>query len=242
MASSSRSPQGGRRSTMSVDSEDPLAVMTAPPEGETPEEAVERIKREKVASKISDDIDKELLKEAQAAKKRDCIKILLLGQSESGKSTVLKNFQKRYDPAAFNRERAVWRAVCQLNVVRSFGIILDILNRHDNFYPHQLTPPTSPSDNPAAPDFSIQPITDRSTNLTSEHRRIILRLAPLRQVEQALTQRFKPLPLSPPISPLASSRSHQELHVNGYAWQRAREHRLSQGRTTAESEDDALAR
>ncbi|KIJ27547.1 hypothetical protein M422DRAFT_55024 [Sphaerobolus stellatus SS14] len=100
MASSSRSPQGGRRSTMSVDSEDPLAVMTAPPEGEdnilaytltansaageTPEEAVERIKREKVASKISDDIDKELLKEAQAAKKRDCIKILLLGQSESG--------------------------------------------------------------------------------------------------------------------------------------------------------------
>ena len=72
-----------------------------------------------------------------------------------------------------------------------------------------------------------------------------MRLAPLRQVEQALTQRFKPLPmsspLSPPSSPLATSRSQQELHVNGYVWQRARERRKD-GTGEVETEDEGLAR
>jgi len=196
--------------------------------------------------KISDDIDRELRLEMQAARRRSCIKILLLGQSESGKSTVLKNFQRRYDPLAFDRERAVWRAVCQLNVVRSFGIILDVLNqffyaqdRREQF--NSLTPPTSPVDPESA--FNFDSINSTSEDrLTPEHRRLIMRLAPLRQIEQALTRRFKPasLPLSPPRTPLSPSRSHQELYVSGYAWQRAR--RQDADKCEFGDEDEGLSR
>ncbi|KAF8507646.1 G-alpha-domain-containing protein [Hysterangium stoloniferum] len=232
---------GGRRS-LDIDMDDPLARELAPPEGETEEQAELRIIHEKAAQKISDDIDRELRSEELAAKKRKCVKILLLGQSESGKSTVLKNFQRKYDPTAFDREREVWRSVCQLNVVRSFGIILDILNEEDGHLA-RLTPPTSPRDLagephdtdtdadtaaagpvpvpdpdpvPAAAPTGPAPAGPTPT-LTAHHRRLMARLTPLRQIEQTLTKRLTPAParpLSPPQSPLAltPSRSQQELH------------------------------
>jgi guanine nucleotide-binding protein subunit alpha len=90
--------------------------------------------------------------------------------------------------------------------------------------------------------------------LTDEHRRTIMRLSPLRQIEQVLTQKFKPLPMGngphisgPSTRPgsshvgssgLAPSRSLQELHVNGYAWQRAR----ARSRLTKESHNKSKAK
>lgn len=205
------------------------------------------------------------------------------------------DFQRKYDPSAFDRERAAWRSVCQLNVVRSFGIILDLLNhasesherhqRHDAVDVNPLTPPTSPVGEHIDPDNDETPDSDADTPpqqqlqqqqqqqrqqqrkrhiLTADHRRLIMRLAPLRQIEHELTRRFRSswsstpmhpsLPVSPPHSPLLPSRSHQELHVSGYAWQRAREHRQnrtstalakSKGRAVAgidDSEDEELSR
>ncbi|KAF8522032.1 guanine nucleotide binding protein, alpha subunit [Gautieria morchelliformis] len=229
--------------------DDPLTLALAPPPGETQEQAEARIRAERAALKISDDIDRELRLELQAARRHKCVKVLLLGQSESGKSTVLKNFQRRYDPLAFDRERAVWRLVCQLNVVRSFGIILDVLNhvfdaqdRHQQSDP--LTPPTSPrvdpehdrTANPAATATS-----QKGSKLTPEHRRLTMRLAPLRQIEHALTRRLRSCsyaPITPPHSPLSRSRSNQELYLSGYAWQRVREHRSGADPCTQDGDED----
>jgi hypothetical protein len=74
-------------------SQDPLATVLAPPPDETPEERALRIKTEENAKKLSEDIDKYLKRDGEeAAKKRAAtVRLLLLGQSESGKSTALKS-------------------------------------------------------------------------------------------------------------------------------------------------------
>ena len=87
------------RFSRTSDVEDPLSRALAPPAGvsgvvqyvsispcadETPEESDVRLRQERIAAKISEDIDRDLRREEQAAKKQKCVKILLLGQSESG--------------------------------------------------------------------------------------------------------------------------------------------------------------
>lgn len=73
---------------------DPLTAALQPPPDETPAARGTRLAEERQAKKISDDIDEQIRqeKEAQRAKlrARKEIKVLLLGQSESGKSTTLK--------------------------------------------------------------------------------------------------------------------------------------------------------
>lgn len=65
--------------------QDPLAVFTAPPKGETQEGKITRERREQEAQRISDQIDQELKVEKALLKKRQgMVKVLLLGQSESG--------------------------------------------------------------------------------------------------------------------------------------------------------------
>ncbi|KAF5319704.1 hypothetical protein D9619_008511 [Psilocybe cf. subviscida] len=60
-------------------------------------------------------------------KRRRRVKILLLGQAESGKSTVLKSFQLRFAPEHFHRERAQWRIIIYLNVIGSIKTVFDAL-------------------------------------------------------------------------------------------------------------------
>jgi len=64
----------------------------APPEDETLEERHLRLEREREAQRVSDMIDEELRQEAKTikTKKLRTNTVLLLGQSESGKSTFLK--------------------------------------------------------------------------------------------------------------------------------------------------------
>lgn len=70
---------------------DPLAKALLPPENETPDARELRIRREQEAKKVSDDIDEQIRQDRVALRKqKQAIKILLLGQSESGKSTTLK--------------------------------------------------------------------------------------------------------------------------------------------------------
>ncbi|KAG2003660.1 guanine nucleotide-binding protein alpha-4 subunit [Coprinopsis cinerea AmutBmut pab1-1] len=114
----------------SLDLSDPLSRAVAPPPNETTEEREARMLEEKRAKSISDAIDEEIEAQRVAVKKGPKpIKILLLGQSESGKSTTLKNFQLMFEPKAFQLEKASWRAVIQLNLVRSFHVIIDALTR-----------------------------------------------------------------------------------------------------------------
>ncbi|PSS34232.1 hypothetical protein PHLCEN_2v1742 [Hermanssonia centrifuga] len=107
---------------------DPITLLLSPPPNETAEERVIRLQKEAEARKISENIDEQLRRESAALKKRNVLRMLLLGQSESGKSTTLKNIQLIQAPEAWQAERASWRIVIQLNLVRAVNTILDILS------------------------------------------------------------------------------------------------------------------
>ncbi|KAJ7321022.1 guanine nucleotide-binding protein alpha-4 subunit [Mycena albidolilacea] len=155
---------------------DPLALALQPPPDETPQAREARLQSEREAKKRSDLIDEELTRERNAEKKSvKSVKVLLLGQSESGKSTTLKNFQLINSPKAFKAERASWRGVVHLNVVRSIWHILNALATAEAYTssPHLLGP-----DDPVYPP------------LTPELLALKMRLLPLRQVEMALLDRL----------------------------------------------------
>lgn len=79
------------------------------------------------AARISKEIDAGLLKEAEKQQelRKTEIKVLLLGQAESGKSTLQKQFQILYAPQTFGRERSCWIGVVYLNVIASLKKILE---------------------------------------------------------------------------------------------------------------------
>lgn len=56
--------------------------------------------------------------------------LLLLGQAESGKSTLQKQFQLMYSPDSLDQERSSWRTVIYFNVARSVKRILENLDSH----------------------------------------------------------------------------------------------------------------
>ncbi|KAJ7512413.1 guanine nucleotide binding protein, alpha subunit [Mycena galericulata] len=107
--------------------EDPLDAVLRPPKDETAAAAAVRVAREEEARRVSSGIDAAIRAERQARRKKRIVRLLLLGQSESGKSTTLRQFQRLYTPTAFREERILWRAVIQLNIVRSITTILDAL-------------------------------------------------------------------------------------------------------------------
>lgn len=199
-----------------MEESDPIANAIAPPQNESPEEREARIQKERAAKQVSDAIDAELSREQAYERKRPKpVKILLLGQSESGKSTTLKNFQLLYEPKAFRAERASWRAIIQLNVVRSIHIILDAIGRAQNT---QDRPPSARS--------SIS--SHESLRLDAELVSLKMRLTSLLDVEKDLMKRLS-LPGSvewePTERPLTSSprkRQSRELAVNStVAWKGA---------------------
>ena len=63
---------------------DPLAKLMEPPPGETPEERRVRQVREAESKRVSEEIDRQIQVESVAHKKSKIIKVLLLGQAESG--------------------------------------------------------------------------------------------------------------------------------------------------------------
>ena len=84
---SAHTPPSARRRSLS----DPIAAALRPPVDETPAERERRLIAEHDAKKISDSIDEQIrLDRAELKKNKPDVKVLLLGQSESGKSTTLK--------------------------------------------------------------------------------------------------------------------------------------------------------
>lgn len=70
---------------------DPFAAALQPPPNESPTQRELRLKAETDAKKVSDGIDEMIRQERIERKKsRAEVNVLLLGQSESGKSTTLK--------------------------------------------------------------------------------------------------------------------------------------------------------
>ncbi|KAJ3526907.1 hypothetical protein NM688_g8198 [Phlebia brevispora] len=225
------------------DTDDPLTRLLLPPPGESEEEREERLTKEAEAQRVSDLIDESLRAERAALKKQKVMKMLLLGQSESGKTTTLKNMQLTYAPRAWEQEKASWRAVIQLNLVRSINVILDALalrlaatpasSRKSSMSPISpssgrfMSPPPSPTleDNPYSSMGSIP--SERRNHLL----KLRLRLAPLRQVEVDLKARLgdgtneltelnigsEPLFASPfDDAPAISSRPSKEVTVRSH--------------------------
>nr|WBU87318.1 G-alpha-domain-containing protein [Ganoderma boninense] len=197
--------------------EDPLSRVLAPPPNETPEERDVRIRIEAEARQISDKIDEQLKLERAALKKNRPVKVLLLGQSESGKSTTLKNFQLTYCQDQWEAERASWVMVVQLNLVRGINTILDVLA--DEMAGTGAGAPGAPppaadsdvSDEDDEVNVNIQrrlnglagvglsgmvgspgtrPYSPASSSLSGKHRLLRLRLTPLRTLQRDLEMRI----------------------------------------------------
>jgi len=68
---------------------DPLDDALRPPMDETDEERSIRLQTEEQAKRVSDAIDDAIRRERQVAKKKDVVRVLLLGQSESGTALLI---------------------------------------------------------------------------------------------------------------------------------------------------------
>ncbi|TFK29138.1 G-alpha-domain-containing protein [Coprinopsis marcescibilis] len=118
------------------DDNDPLTQAIAPPPNETPEQRQLREAAETEAKKISDEIDLRLRRETEGEKKKKRpVKLLLLGQSESGKTATLKNFQLTYARKEWAEERASWRSVIFLNLVRNVNVLVEHLGAEMSDFP-----------------------------------------------------------------------------------------------------------
>jgi guanine nucleotide-binding protein alpha-1 subunit len=74
------------------DVNDPITVLLQPPPDETPQQRASRLAAEAEARRVSDEIDARLKQDrAEFKRRKKAVKVLLLGQAESGKSTTLKS-------------------------------------------------------------------------------------------------------------------------------------------------------
>ncbi|KAK0202281.1 heterotrimeric GTP-binding alpha subunit [Desarmillaria ectypa] len=95
------------------------ANLPGPPD-ETEEQRANRLKELQDAQTVSREIDEHLLETKKMLERRKrAIKMLLLGQAESGKLA--------FTPIQFRNERGVWKRIVQLNLINSIKIILDAL-------------------------------------------------------------------------------------------------------------------
>ncbi|KAF9481633.1 G-alpha-domain-containing protein [Pholiota conissans] len=200
--------------------EDPLTLAIAPPPDETYEQRLIREAAEAEAKRISDEIDEQIRKEREAEKKKKKpVKLLLLGQSESGKTATLKNFQLTYARKEWSEEKESWRAVIMLNLVRNVNEILAHLH-------------SEMSDLPWNPDDSqedlLAPRPPRALprlKFTDKQRSLKARLAPLTNAQHTLEHKLGTASLEPhstsvetaaPFENLASPnrRALQEFSIN----------------------------
>ncbi|QRW22455.1 G-protein alpha subunit [Rhizoctonia solani] len=203
-----------------MSSEDPLTLAMAPPPNETPDQKSRRLREEAEAKRVSDAIDEEI-KEARARdRKRKA------SESESGKSTTLKQFQLMYSPNAFHSERSSWRAVIYLNLARSVRKILDALDPAS--FVEDVEPPTPDPEQRPGTALSIR--TEEKLAHISELR---LRLQPLMLLEDQLNRtlagdlsgnELEPTRLGSYAAPHRDSGDKQDKEVavrSGSTWKKA---------------------
>ncbi|KAI0795968.1 G-protein alpha subunit [Abortiporus biennis] len=182
--------------------DDPLAQALQPPPDESPEARAAREYEAREASRISHEIDVDIQESRKAFERRKkAIKILLLGQAESGKSTTLKNFQLAFSPQHFRSEKLAWRTIIQLNLIRSIKQLLDVLQ--EEWAGIQKTTSPTPAGifisinapipvRPASSLAATRSVRFSSSPLTDNHKRIRMRLLPLLAIEEELTKKLFP--------------------------------------------------
>ncbi|VDB84811.1 unnamed protein product [Peniophora sp. CBMAI 1063] len=143
-------------------SDDPLTLALRPPETETEGERRIRLQKEAEAKRVSEQIDEQLRQDKrQWDKQRQDIRLLLLGQAESGKSTLQKQFQLMYNPESLEAERASWRSVVYFNIARSVKLILEVLELYGD---------TAEDDSPEMSDSSSDAVGARGRYRSTSRR------------------------------------------------------------------------
>ncbi|EKM50981.1 uncharacterized protein PHACADRAFT_262889 [Phanerochaete carnosa HHB-10118-sp] len=144
MASLARRPFHANHAPFEDRQDDPLAQILKPPPGESAEERARREQAAHEAHRVSLQIDESIQEDRKAYERRKkAVKVLLLGQAESGKSTTLKNFQLAFTPSHFRNERLAWRTIIQLNLIRSLKTLLEVLGEEMSS-PTEAPPPPPP--------------------------------------------------------------------------------------------------
>ncbi|KAF9533893.1 guanine nucleotide-binding protein [Crepidotus variabilis] len=148
--------------------DDPISAALKPPPEETDAERIARQHAESEAKRVSEQIDEDLREERERMKKRKGdVKLLLLGQAESGKSTLQKQFQLMYRPHSIEQERSSWRTVIYFNVVRSLKQILTVLEAWDDSLDDLDQPPVDDTQSVAARKAKANGIADQPSPSTS---------------------------------------------------------------------------
>ncbi|UZJ53210.1 hypothetical protein CBS101457_002530 [Exobasidium rhododendri] len=194
-----------RNRGMSIVSNDPLQGFMRPPPGETSAEKQERLKKEDIAKKRSDLIDKQLKEEMVRLKRERANEkiILLLGQAGAGKTTILKQMRLIYSAEKQESMRLAWTDVVYLNVIMAVKMLLEVLESIDILEAQrneqilqmrrQLTKVTSlnclslTSTNPLMMDTSTSLSSLREPNKVLLAR---LRLAPFLSIESELRKKL----------------------------------------------------
>ncbi|EMD31116.1 heterotrimeric G-protein alpha subunit [Gelatoporia subvermispora B] len=212
-------PPGRRRSIS-----DPLAAALLPPPNETPAERERRLQAEDDAKKRSEHIDRMIRENERRQRKKKVVKVLLLGQSESGKSTTLKQFQLLHTPAAFHAERVAWRFVIYLNLVRSIRRVLEAIAPESDADGFEDDMDYDPSGNAPIIDISGRPSSSAGgIPGWDAYRR---RLAPLAELEARLIRQLSDpednadheathlhYPAPPPYTNASASASRPAAHA-----------------------------
>ncbi|EKM76630.1 hypothetical protein AGABI1DRAFT_102244 [Agaricus bisporus var. burnettii JB137-S8] len=167
--------------------DDPLTLAIQPPPDETPEQRQIREAAEAEAKRVSDEIDEQIKKEKElSSKKRKPVKLLLLGQSESGKTATLKNFQLTYARREWSEELSSWRAVIFLNLVRNANEILEHMVAEMADLPYPRYP-----ENDSTEDLVLRPAkTLPPLKFKEKHKQLRIRLSPLQEVQRGLEEQL----------------------------------------------------
>ncbi|KAI5119428.1 hypothetical protein M0805_009879 [Coniferiporia weirii] len=149
------------RTSSIYSADDPLALALRPPPSESEAEREARVAAELEAKRISDRIDEDLRQERERKRRANMqVKLLLLGQAESGKSTLQKQFQLFYAPASLEEERDSWRAVVYFNVVRNIKRVLQALDAFD------LSPGSTAAPRPSGSNVDLDHTPNPSGEIT----------------------------------------------------------------------------
>ncbi|KAJ3520875.1 hypothetical protein NM688_g9097 [Phlebia brevispora] len=114
-----------------------------------------------------------------ASQRRRAFSLLLLGQAESGKSTLQKQFQLMYNPTSLEEERLSWRSVVYYNIVRPVRRIFETYETFGDI---------DPDAEPMSEDFDDVQSTMSATD--KQMQSLKLRLAPLLETEERLADRI----------------------------------------------------
>lgn len=171
---------------------DPFEAALRPPPGETPAQRDARILAEQRAKQVSDAIDEQLrVERAELKKSSPDVRILLLGQSESGKSTTLKQFQLLHTPAAFQAERIAWRFVIYLNLIRSIRRILDTIATEREEVMPELLDSASVFSNEQSPNSSARSDPEIHRIAAEKYAEYSVALAPALELEGRLIRSLR---------------------------------------------------